>query len=235
MGSGWIRDAQRIGAASLLTLGLAACGSDDAGPGPQAPAAAAATTAAASSTACDGKAFTAPESSPYILPYPEGSRYLMSQGNCSPPPGGHQTTFAYDFELAFGDPIHAARGGTVTFVQDGLPDTARPQDAGGNMVWIIHSDGTVAAYLHMMNGGPAVTVGQEVARGEFIGLTGNSGRSADAHLHFQVFADNTSFENEDAIPITFSNAEGILGTDGELLEGRSYTAGAVDPGLMVRP
>ena len=173
---------------------------------------------------CDTKAFTAPAQSPYVLPYPPGVTYTMFQGNCSPPPGGHQTTFAYDFDHAMGDPISAARAGRVTFTANDFPDDGNPANAGGNSVWVLHSDGTVAAYFHMCQGCVMVAVDQDVLAGDIIGLAGNSGASAGPHLHFQVFEDNTSFNNDDAVPITFSNATGNTASTGELLEGQAYTA-----------
>ena len=71
---------------------------------------------------------------------------------------------------------------------------------------------------------PWPSASQDVVAGEILGLAGNSGASAGPHLHFQVFEDNTSFNNNDAMPITFSNATGNLAATGELLEGQVYTA-----------
>ena len=148
----------------------------------------------------------------------------MFQGNCSPPPGGHQTTFAYDFDHAMGDPVTAARAGRVTRTTNDFPDDGNAANAGGNSVWILHTDGTIAAYFHLNQGSVMVAVNQVVAAGDMLGLAGNSGASSGPHLHFQVFETNTSFNNDDAVPITFSNAVGRTGNDGELLEGQSYTA-----------
>ncbi len=173
---------------------------------------------------CDTKAFTPAAQSPYVLPYPAGVTYTMFQGNCSPPPGGHQTTFAYDFDHALGDPVTAARAGRVTFTANNFPDDGNAANAGGNSAWILHTDGTVAAYFHMNQGSVMVVVDQQVVAGDILGLAGNSGASSGPHLHFQVFEDNTSFNNDDAVPITFSNATGQTGSDGELLEGQAYTA-----------
>lgn len=173
---------------------------------------------------CDTKAFTVPVQSPYVLPYPPGVKYTMFQGNCSPPPGGHQTTFAYDFDHAMGDPITAARAGRVTLTANDFPDDGNAANAGGNSVWVLHDDGTIAAYFHMCQGCVMVAVNQDVMAGEILGLAGNSGASAGPHLHFQVFEDNTSFNNGDAVPITFQNATGTMAPTGELLEGQAYMA-----------
>jgi murein DD-endopeptidase MepM/ murein hydrolase activator NlpD len=173
---------------------------------------------------CDTKTFTPPVQSPYVLPYPPGVSYTMFQGNCSPPPGGHQSTFAYDFDNAIGDPVIAARDGQVTFTANNFPDDGNAANGGGNSVWVIHADGTVAAYFHLNEGSVMVAVGQQVLAGDILGLSGNSGASSGPHLHFQVFADNTSFDNNDAVPITFSNVTGTVAATGELIEGQMYTA-----------
>ncbi len=173
---------------------------------------------------CDTKTFTPAAQSPYVLPYPWGVTYTMFQGNCSPPPGGHRTTFAYDFDHALGDPVTVARAGRVTFTANDFPDDGNAANAGGNSVWIRHSDGTVAAYFHLNQGSVMVSVNQDLVAGDLIGLAGNSGASSGPHLHFQVFETNTSFNNEDAVPITFNNAVGRTGNNGELLEGEAYTA-----------
>lgn len=197
-----------------LSIVLGGCGGGGGGSAAPPPAAA----------FCDTRAFTAPAQSPYVLPYPPGVTYTMFQGNCSPPPGGHQTTFAYDFDHAMGDPVTAARAGRVTFTANDFPDDGNAANAGGNSVWVLHDDGTIAAYFHMCQGCVMVAVNQDVMAGEILGLAGNSGASAGPHLHFQVFEDNTSFNNDDAVPITFSNATGTTAPTGELLEGQAYMA-----------
>lgn len=173
---------------------------------------------------CSTRSFTPPAQSPYVLPFPPGVSYTMFQGNCSPPPGGHQTTFAYDFDHLIGDPVTAARAGRVTFTANNFPDDGNAANGGGNSVWVLHTDGTVAAYFHLNQGSVVVTVDQEVSAGEILGLAGNSGSSSGPHLHFQVFADNTSFDSDDALPITFKNATGPTASTGELLEGQTYTS-----------
>ncbi|MBK8433111.1 MAG: M23 family metallopeptidase [Chloroflexi bacterium] len=41
-------------------------------------------------------------------------------------------------------------------------------------------------YIHLRQGGVAVSVGQFVQRGQLVGYSGNSGYSCGAHLHFHV-------------------------------------------------
>jgi len=199
----------------VLSGFIGACGGDGGGT----------STPSASGVAfCDTKTFTPVAQSAYVLPYPSGVSYIMFQGNCSPPPGGHQTTFAYDFDHAMGDPVTAARAGRVTLTVNDFPDDGNAANAGGNSVWILHSDGTVAAYFHLNQGSVMVAEDQNVVAGDMLGMAGNSGASSGPHLHFQVFETNTSFNSDDAVPVTFSNAVGRTGENGELLEGEIYTA-----------
>lgn len=147
----------------------------------------------------------------------------MFQGNCSSL-GGHRDTFAYDFDLAMGDPVLASRAGEVVFVNDEFSDDDHVEGHENN-AFIQHDDGTVVRYTHLMQGSAAVILGQIVLQGDLLGLAGNSGNSAGPHLHFQAFKDTSSFDKPNSIPITFSNAIGQVAASGELIEGIEYSAG----------
>jgi murein DD-endopeptidase MepM/ murein hydrolase activator NlpD len=56
----------------------------------------------------------------------------------------------------------------------------------GNHIIIRHSDGTLAKYWHLIKEGAFVEVGDDVNKGQVIGLSGNTGYSAFPHLHFKV-------------------------------------------------
>jgi murein DD-endopeptidase MepM/ murein hydrolase activator NlpD len=53
----------------------------------------------------------------------------------------------------------------------------------GNLVVIVHRDGSTTAYAHLKEAW--VTAGQRVARGQTVGLLGNTGLSHGPHLHFE--------------------------------------------------
>jgi murein DD-endopeptidase MepM/ murein hydrolase activator NlpD len=158
-----------------------------------------------------------------VLPWSPGSTYTMLQGNCSSL-GGHRDTFAYDFGLNMGDPIFASRAGEVIVSNDQYADTDHVEGHENN-VFVEHSDSTVIRYTHLMEGGAAVIVGQQVFVGDLLGFAGNSGNSAGPHLHMQGFRDRTSFDKPNAIPLSFSNALGTTEASGELIEDNSYEAG----------
>ncbi len=196
----------------FLALVAAACGGSSGGDTSPSPGA---------RTFCDNAIFPDPATSPYVLPYPVGTRYRMFQGNCSML-GGHRDTFAYDFSHAMGDPVTASRPGTVIIVNDQFSDDDHIEGHENN-VFVQHVDGTVIRYTHLMQGGAMVVVGQQVVEGDIVGLAGNSGNSAGPHLHFQAF-QSRNFDKSNAIPISFRNTIGTTRADGELIEGQFYEA-----------
>ena len=77
-----------------------------------------------------------------------------------------------------GHPAVAADGGTVIQASTGW------NGGYGNVVKIQHANGLVTVYAHLQS--IKVVAGQQVSRGQTIGLVGNSGRSTGPHLHFEV-------------------------------------------------
>lgn len=81
-----------------------------------------------------------------------------------------------DLEAATGEPVLAAADGVVILA--GVFYYA------GNCVYLDHGQGLVSMYFHLSEG--RVALGQRVARGELLGLAGDTGRSTRSHLHFGV-------------------------------------------------
>lgn len=96
---------------------------------------------------------------------------------------------AVDLAAAPGTPVLAARAGRVMQVEARFGRAGLdPQRFGprANFVRIVHEDGSMAVYAHLQAGGVLVTSGQEVASGQPIGLSGNTGFTTGPHLHFAV-------------------------------------------------
>lgn len=101
----------------------------------------------------------------------------------------------------WGTPIYAMADGVVKQFKDGMPANTPPQKPSttpnpveGNHFYIQHGP-DLALYAHFQAGtlNPLLTsgpnqdgTGATVARGQLLGLAGNSGNSSEPHLHLQV-------------------------------------------------
>ena len=126
----------------------------------------------------------------YRMPWLDGRSFIIGQA-----PGGKIVTHfspssrnAVDIPMPEGTPILAARAGIVFM-------TVAENDAGGadeayrakaNVVRVLHADGTVGNYVHLMHEGVAVKSGERVEAGRLVGYAGNTGLSSGPHLHFAV-------------------------------------------------
>lgn len=72
--------------------------------------------------------------------------------------------------------IHAAKAGTVII--------SRNSRSYGNYVVVSHGDGNTTLYAHMSS--RKVSEGDVVAQGDVLGITGSTGISRGAHLHFEI-------------------------------------------------
>ncbi|MCP6329972.1 M23 family metallopeptidase, partial [Klebsiella pneumoniae] len=80
--------------------------------------------------------------------------------------------------------------------------SGRGNNPSGNFVRILHDDGTMGVYLHLMRGSVQVREGQYVNGGERIARSGNTGNSTGPHLHF-VIQRNVGLALE-SIPFDFA-------------------------------
>jgi murein DD-endopeptidase MepM/ murein hydrolase activator NlpD len=156
--------------------------------------------------------------SEYVLPWRVGEAYRIGQGNCGP--GSHAAgtvvQYAYDVLMPIGTAVLASRSGTVLLVEERYPDGTRVPGQ-ENYINVAHADGTIAGYVHLTREGALVGVGDRVARGQLIGLSGDSGSSSEPHLHFHVQACDGCA----TVPVTFRNTRAH---PSGLLPGESYTA-----------
>ncbi|MFH1370244.1 MAG: peptidoglycan DD-metalloendopeptidase family protein [Planctomycetota bacterium] len=92
--------------------------------------------------------------------------------------------------FAFGREIIAPAEGVVTDVitgvRDNVPGSMNPYSALGNAVFIQHRENEVSVLAHLKLDSVKVKVGDKVARGQLIGLCGNSGNSSEPHLHYHL-------------------------------------------------
>lgn len=87
-------------------------------------------------------------------------------------------------------PILAPADGVVVAVENGHQDwpvgQSDPNNAAGNVVVIDIGDGLYVQYAHLRMGSVPVIEGQRVTAGDVVGRCGNSGNTAEPHLHMQV-------------------------------------------------
>lgn len=165
--------------------------------------------------------FGNPATSAYILPFPVGASYPLLQTYCGPQNHGRDNQLAYDFTIPFGDPVVAARAGTVRVVTEHFADDDTNR-ANHNHVFIEHSDGTTAFYAHLVQNSVPVEVGDWVEQGQVIARSGTSGGTV-AVLHFGVYRSWPPQGGQD-VAINFRNAQGPLDDRGGLVQGATYTA-----------
>jgi len=89
---------------------------------------------------------------------------------------GYEFHSGQDIDAQTGDAVVAGASGTVTFVgwQNGY----------GQLIVIDHGGGLTTRYGHLSH--IDVAQSQTVARGQFIGRVGSTGRSTGPHLHYEI-------------------------------------------------
>ncbi len=158
----------------------------------------------------------------YLLPFTAGTSCRVSQGYNGRLTHHDRDRYAVDFAMPEGTTVCAAREGIVV-------DLCESSKTGGphrkyrntsNYVSIAHTDGTIGEYHHLQHDGVLVEIGDRVAAGQPIGLSGDTGYSTLPHLHFGVYSA-VDAEHLQSHPITFDTRQGLVA---EPCEGRAYTA-----------
>ncbi len=98
---------------------------------------------------------------------------------------------AIDISAPEGSAVYAAGSGIVTMAAPGW------NYGYGNVIQIDHGSGYVTVYAHLSQ----INVGQcqSVGQGTLIGLSGNTGNSFGAHLHFEIRVGGTNINPYDIV------------------------------------
>jgi len=133
-----------------------------------------------------------------LKPGPGVLDYTCGDASYDADPGGmHKGTDFAVRDLAAvrkGVDVLAAAAGIVLGLRDGVADTFYAEGSRasvqnvecGNGVRIQHHGGVTTQYCHLRNGSVRVKRGDQVSRGQVLGLVGISGMTTFPHLHFQV-------------------------------------------------
>jgi Peptidase family M23 len=117
--------------------------------------------------------FTLPLGKP-LRPMPKGRDFGANRIFNGKPAG--QPHMGADYTAPEGSDVRAVDSGTVALAED--------QFFSGNAVYIDHGNGLISMYFHLSK--VNVRAGQEVKKGDIVGLVGSTGRSTGAHLFFGV-------------------------------------------------
>jgi murein DD-endopeptidase MepM/ murein hydrolase activator NlpD len=160
----------------------------------------------------------------YVLPFPAGKKYVLSQTCCNPD-GGHRNQLAYDFAVYLGDTVCCMRSGIVKEIREDQPDNGGDITSNKhNYIMIQHDDSTVAFYAHLMQNSVLVDIGDRIKQGQKIAQSGNSGNTLNfPHLHVGLYVSYPPVETYD-LPIFFKNIEGPVDENGRLVADQWYTA-----------
>lgn len=168
---------------------------------------------------------TATPSSPYRLPWPGGETISVVQGNNGAFSHTGLEAFAWDFSMPTGAIIEAARGGVVRYVRDDSNaggDDVNLFGPAANYIVIDHGDGTSGLYMHLMDGGALVHVGEQVQQGQPIAENGGTGYATGPHLHFMVERTEPGVWYDQSLPISFAD---VTTDKGVPQQNQAYTSG----------
>jgi murein DD-endopeptidase MepM/ murein hydrolase activator NlpD len=101
-------------------------------------------------------------------------------------------------------------------VADNEPGVMNPRQALGNHVILDHGNGEFSFLAHFQKGSVRVAVGDEVVRGDLLGLAGNSGNTSEPHLHYHL-QTTPVFNRGEGLPSQFLGyrADGVSVERGE--------------------
>ena len=107
-----------------------------------------------------------------------------------------------DLKAKYNRKIYSTADGVIKYVQ------SRNIGKSGRLIRIAHNFGFETIYAHLNK--TKVKIGDIVKKGQYIGLTGNSGRSTGPHLHYEVSYAGKALNPRDYINWNLENYEYIF-------------------------
>ncbi len=146
----------------------------------------------------------------FYLPLPCGYETTIAQGNDGTYSHQGAAFYAFDFSVPLETPLVAMADGIVihtyaeTMPGDPCYDGGGPECfAYGNLVVLLHGDGTTSLYKHLDE--LHVADGEFVPRGTTVGLSGSTGFSTGPHAHVMRMEDCGMAQCQ-SIPLEFVEA-----------------------------
>jgi murein DD-endopeptidase len=148
------------------------------------------------------------------------------------PEDKNESYFCYD------QPIMSVADGKVVAASDGAPENAPhsqtfaiPIDfnnAAGNHVVVEIAPSRYVLYAHMRPGTVTVKSGDSIRAGQILGHVGNTGSSAEPHLHMHI-DDGPSFLGGNGLPYEFAAGEESGPVEANVSSPTAITFGAIGP------
>jgi len=101
--------------------------------------------------------------------------------------GGRSDPFSGEPAFHQGLDISTEKGQPVYATADGIVESASYTGDYGNLIVVKHGFGLATRYGHLSS--YKVKPGQDVKRGDVIGLVGSTGRATGSHLHYEILAN----------------------------------------------
>jgi hypothetical protein len=143
-----------------------------------------------------------------------------------------------DSYFCYGQPVYSVAAGKVVDMADGLPENvphsgkyAIPigaDNAAGNHVVVEIAPRRYVLYAHMRPGTVRVKTGDEVRIGDILGLVGNTGSSAEPHLHMHI-DDQPSFLAGNGVPYEFAGGEASGPVEANVSSPSAISFGPIGP------
>ena len=139
-----------------------------------------------------------------------------------------------DYAAPIGSSVYTNKDVTITY--------AGPAKGYGNVVYAVDNEGTQYRYGHLDSIPPNVTVGARIPAGQQIAITGNTGDSTGAHLHYEVRQNGRAVDPETTIDPTTGKTyvnNASFARDGSSLNNSTpskspgYTPNGIDSGTQV--
>lgn len=127
------------------------------------------------------------------LPIDKKSNFLLESGY-----GERQHPVLGDVRMHTGIDLAAEEGVPVVSTEDGIVIEAKLLGAWGNKIVVQHNDAYSTSYSHMKS--MKVKEGDQVKKGQVIGLVGHTGLSAKNHLHFELLKNGKAIDPINYLP-----------------------------------